>query len=179
MALTMAFVVASSFPYTPERPKRAYLDVRASGEDGVHVAIESVDSGPDFAIKEVRLDAAAMRPAPTIEALPAASAGLPEPHSLEIRLNAPGAYLVDVALEGGTISRPGGSGPGNGKHLVWVGTDDPLTFRMARAAAGSAVKVHAQAFYVGSDLPVDHVLAQLPRWSAATVETVLETSATF
>lgn len=178
VAVVMVLLVAYSFPYTPERPKRAYLDVRASGEDWAHVVIEAIDSGPDFPMKDVRLDAAVTRPAPTIEALPAASVGSPEPHTLEIRLNAPGAYRVDVALEGGTISRLSGSGAGNGRHLVWVGTHDPLTFRVARAA-GSAVNVHAVAFYVGSDVSVDHVLAQLPRWSAPTVQTVLETSARF
>ncbi len=171
-------LVVSSFPYTPERPKRAYLDVRASGEGGAHVVVEAIDPGPDLAIEDVALDAAITRPMPTIEVLPAALAESPAPRTVEIRLTAPGAYMVDVGLEGGAISWPGGGRVGGGRHLVWVGTHDPLTFHVA-SASGAPANVHAKAYYLGSDVSVDHVLAQLPRWSAATVQTVLEISAGF
>jgi hypothetical protein len=176
-ALIVALVV-SSFPYTPERPKRAYLDVRAGAEGGAHVVVEAIDPGPYLGIKDVALDAAVTRPMPTIEVLPAASVESPGPRTVEIRVTAPGAYLVDVGLDGGTIASPSGGGRGNGRHLVWVGTDDPLIFRVA-CASGASVSLHAKAFYLGSDVSVDHVLAQLPRWSAPVVQTVLEASAKF
>ncbi len=67
----------------------------------------------------------------------------------------------------------GGNGKDDGRHLVWVGTSDPLTLRV-EVAPGASASVRAQAFYMGSDVPVDHVLAQLPPWSAPTVQTVLE-----
>jgi hypothetical protein len=169
----MVLVVACSFPYTPARPKRAYLDVRSSETHPAHVLIEATDSGPALAIKEVALGAPVTRSGPTIEVLRPASPGLPQADAIQVRLSAPGAYLVDVALDGGTISRPAGGGLSTVKHMVWVGTEDPLTFGVA-STAGASVNVHAKAFYLGSGVRIDHVLAQLPRWATPTVQTVLE-----
>jgi hypothetical protein len=174
-ALVLVSLVVWSFPYTEERPKRAYLDVRTGGEGGARVVVEAIDPGPDLAIDEVALDGAITRSLPTIEAVQAAEQS-PASHAVAIRLSAPGAYLVDVTLDGGTIAWPSGGTAGDRKRLVWVGTDEPMVFGVT-SAPGTSVNVHAKAFYLGSDVSVDHVLARLPRWSAPTVQTVLETSA--
>jgi hypothetical protein len=177
-AVVMVLLVVYSFPYTPERPKRAYLDVRVGAENRAHVIVETIDPGPDFAIKDVALDTVVTRAAPTIDALPAALAEPSQPRTVEIHVNAAGAYKVDVTIDGGTISWPGASRVSHGTHLVWIGTGEPLTFYVASASA-APVGVHAQAFYLGTDVSIDDVVAQLPRWSTLTVQTVLETSGRF
>ena len=175
VALVIVPLVLWSFPYTEDRPKRAYLDVKPDGAGGARVVIEAIDPGPDLAIEEVALDGAIARSLPTIEAVKAAEQS-PASQPVAIRLSAPGAHLVEVTLDGGTIAWPNGGAAGDRKRLVWVGTDEPLVFGVA-SAPGTSVIAHAKAFYVGSDVSVDHVLAQLPRWSAPTVQTVLETTA--
>jgi hypothetical protein len=171
MVVSSAIVVCS-FPYTPERPKRAYVDVRAGGEGKPYVAVEAIDSGPDFAVKHAALDAPITRPMPTIELLKGTAPESSGPHPVEIRLKADGAYLVDVQFDGPTGSWSMKEGRGSAKHFVWVGTHDPLTFRVEKTS-GARVNLHVKAYYVGSGVSVDHVLARLPRWSAPTVQTVI------
>jgi hypothetical protein len=176
--IVMAGLVASSFPYTPERPKRAYVDVRNGGEGGAHAVVETIDSGPEIAVKDVPLPDDIGWPMPAIEALPALPGEPAQRRVVEIRLNAPGAYQVDVRLGGRTIAWRIGERTDERTHFVWVGTRDPLTLRV-EVAPGASGSIHAKAFYPGSAVSVENVLARLPRWSTATVQTVLETSATF
>ena len=169
-AAMMVLLVASSFPYTPERPKRAYLDVRASGEDGAHVVVEAIDSGPAFAI-ERRRDSTRQSRGPHRRSKccrPRRQDHRSRAPSRSVS-NAPGAYLVDVALEGGTISPPSGSGDGQ-RTTPGVGRNRRSADLPRRARVREQPSTFTpQAFYVGSDVSVDHVLAQLPRWSAPTV----------
>jgi hypothetical protein len=175
--LALAAVVVSSFPYTAERPKRVYIDIHAGEEGGTHAVIETIDSGPDLPIRDAALSGDVTRAMPVIEIRPAA-AGSSAARAAQVRIQASGSYLVQVRFDDGPVSWRVDDRTGTSNHFVWVGTDDALTFAV-ESISKTPIALRVKAFYLGSDVPIDEVIAQLPRWSTPTVQTVLEASARF
>jgi hypothetical protein len=177
---TAAGLVAVSFPYSETRPKRVYVDVSAGVDGNARVAFETIDPGPGLAVTPAQLTAKLRRPPPRLEVLPAAPEVTPPPgeaNARELRLIATGAYLVEVRLDGAIGGLSVGTGAASSRHLIWVGTDDPLRLRVDKASA-EPVHVRVKSYYLGSDVSVSPALEQLPRWTVPSVQTVLETSAT-
>jgi hypothetical protein len=166
-------LIAMSFPYTEERPKRVYLEVHAGEPSGPRVVLETIDPGPRPEIAAQPLDAALLRPPPTIDVAPSVSPAPSGSRAVDVRLTAGGAYLVDVQLEGAIAGWS--LGASSSRHLVWVGTSEPLSFRVE--LANQPVRVRATGYHLGSNGMLDPTLGQLPGWTVATVQTVLVTSA--
>lgn len=174
-AIASIGLVVVSFPFTAERPKRMYVEVHASGEAAPRVVFDIIDPGPRPEVTAVPLDRKLAAPMPTIEVAPSASAP-PGGSAVDVRLVATGAYLVDVKLEGNTSGWSLGNGAAKARHLIWVGTTDPLSFRVDKTA-NERVRVRVTAYYLGSDVALNHAIEQLPIWTSPTVQTVLEANA--
>lgn len=189
LVLAALGLVAGSFPYTAERPKRVYVDVHAGGEARARVAVEVTDPGPALAITEAPLAAPPARALPIITVLRRASPGAsPAPGALdpsgssgsivvELQVAAPGAYLVDLQLDGAPGTLSADDAGSRARHLIWVGTKDPLHLQVAKTSAAALV-LHVKAYYLEPEPSAKPTLDQLPSWTAPSVQTVLEASAT-
>jgi hypothetical protein len=175
-------LVAASFPYTQARPKRIYVEIHADGMTEPRVVFEAIDPGPRPAMTAVPLGHKLARPMPAIEAVPSASTstpgtpGTPGSNAVDVQVVATGAYLVDVQLDGAPSSWSLGNGTRRSRHVIWVGTTDPLRFRIDKPT-GEPVHARVRAYYLDSDIALAPTLAQLPAWTLPAVQTVLETRA--
>ena len=114
---------------------------------------------------------------PTIEVLPSTPPESPGPHTVEIRLLRPAPTWSTCSSTGATSSWSISESESDGRHFVWVGTRDPLTFRI-ESVRERPVNVHLKAYYLGSAVSVDEVLARLPLVGADRPDR-LETSTSF
>ena len=174
-AASIALIVFS-FPYTEERPKRMHLKVHAGGPAAPRVVVHAIDPGPRPAVAPQLIERQLAAPLPAIEVAPG-RAPAPGSSAIDVRVIAAGAYRVDIRLEGDTTGWSLGPGAAPARHLIWTGTTEPPRFRIDKVA-GTPVKMSVKAYHLGSEIPLDRTLEQLPRWALSDVQTVLEANAT-
>jgi peptidase M28-like protein/ER metallopeptidase-like protein len=168
-------LVAFSFPYTVERPKRMYVEVHTNGQTAPRPVFEFIDPGPRPEVTTVPIERRRSEHMPAIEVAPSASRPAGS-SAVDVQLVATGAYLVDVYLEGDSSSWSLATGTDGARHVIWVGTAEPLRFRVDRTP-GAPVRVRIKAYYLGSEVALDQVREQLPSWALPDVQTVRETDA--
>jgi len=176
-AVNVALLVVV-FPYSAARPKRMYAEARSAPATGSRLTFEASDPGPLPALPSLAPGPPLPPPVPRITTRPRASPSVGEVEieaEIEVEIDAPGAYLVELRLDG---EAPRWSlGDGSDRPARWIGTAEPLRFRVAHPP-GQPAAVHAIAHYLDAPATAAPALAALPAWTVPMIETVREAHAT-
>lgn len=184
-AVLAALVLAVlSFPYTAERPKRAYVDL-AYAEAAGKLSLTAIDPGPPLPDHHASLPPLPpSAPAPHIAIEPGAptGAGSTAASRVRARLHASGAFRVEVSIEGAASwSAAAGEPTFTAPAFVWIGSAAPLELHITKDPKASAARLVVKAHYLGGLAPelaplIAKARAALPSWTVAAVETVREIS---